>query len=239
MLRVNGSLFLLAALALFTCGLVVTEKVANGFAILFILLGLSHLLVRYQSSVGALSRPVLVVFACFGYFSFVSLLVYLWWGGGGAYERLERYIVLMPACLMFFYFIVNDLSIQRVVLVFELSLVFISVVAIAQFASMYFFSERILTFGVESAQFWLRPSGAVHPMRFSAILLMLLCFIWLGREVAGRSGGALFFLSLLLGVVALILTQTRGTWLAGLMCIAVFVLNYVCSKKFFFKFKSN
>jgi len=61
---------------------------------------------------------------------------------------------------------------------------------------------------------------------------MLLCFIWLGREVAGRSGGALFFLSLLLGVVALILTQTRGTWLAGLMCIAVFVLNYVCSKKF-------
>lgn len=224
--RVSFESFILALLMIFTLGLLLTPALGDMIAIILLIAGI--VLFKSASS-NLLGVEEKIVFGIFGYFAVLSLFVYVFGGqSDGARMKLERYLVLGGAILFYFVFSKVKVDVSRVHFVFACSALTVSFVVIFQFLSMYIFDQYVLTYDRWHAEYWLRPSGAVHPMRFSAIALILLSFLCVGYYLkVSRGCNLLTVFAILALTVVIVLSKTRGTWLAFVVIIFMLSVRYM------------
>lgn len=228
---------ILFLLLLFIVGLLLTPQVGDVVAVMLLIIGFKFLLEDRHAFFKVIKQEFLV-FAPFIFFSLLSVVFYLSWPtSDGARMKLERYATFMFAVSLYFVFIRVNVPPQLVNRVFQASLIIVSMVAVSQYVSMYAFNTYIFTFGNWVAEYWLRPSGAVHPMRFSALTFILLCFVLVWQLINRDKISSLTLLAVVLGCLAVIFSKTRGTWLAVLIIFFVYlswlVINHFSAKKRF------
>ncbi len=221
-IRSPWSILLLSVYGLYLfCALTIpiVGKASAGLLLLIGLAGLLRLKGRFYDVVGAEKW----LLASFALFSLVSILSFLYWPQTReARMHLEDYATFM--LLVPLYLLLRQFNLKVMWLVVMLALVGIVLgcVSIAQFIAMKYFGVSIL---VSGKVFWLRPSGGVNPMRYGAISLVVMAFSLNAILVLRQKKMWLRLLlvaAVCMGLVACLLTQVRGTWLA----IPVLMLFY-------------
>ena len=164
-----------------------------------------------------------LLLASFALFSLVSIISFFYWSQTReARMSLEDYVTFMM--LVPLYLLLRQFSFKLNWLVGLLALVAIVLgcVSIAQFIAMKYYSTSILATG---RVFWGRPSGGVNPMRYGAISLVVMAFSLNAILVLRQKTlwlKLLLVVACCLGLIACLLTQVRGSWLA----IPVLMLAY-------------
>jgi O-antigen ligase len=204
------AVYLLCALIVPTLG-----KTAAGF---LLLIGLASFY-QFKLYFYDLIRVEKWLLASYALFSIVSITSFFYWPKTDeARMHLEDYatfITLLPLYLLLRQF---SFKLKWVVVLFALVAVVLGCVSMVQFMAMKFYGTSILSSG---KVFWLRPSGDVNPMRYGAISLVIMAFSLNAILVLNKES---FWFKLLLisavffALVACLLTQVRGSW------IAIFVL---------------
>lgn len=148
--------------------------------------------------------------------------------------RLEDYATFLFAIPLFLYLRQLKLDVRCLAVMFAIVACIIGCLSVAQLWSMKAGHGFLLTFDNPMAQFTNRPSGAVNPMRYAAISLILVGFS-LNAMLFMRNKPlwfkCLLAFAVLLGGTACILTQVRGAWLAllallGIYFIALFFMGH-------------
>ncbi len=221
-IRSPWPIFLLCVYAVYlVCALTVpiVGKIAAGLLLLMGLAGLYRLKGRFYD----LTAAEKWLLASFTLFSLISILSFFYWPQTReARMHLEDYITFMM--LVPLYLLLRQFSFKLYWLVGLLALaaIVLGCVSIAQFIAMKYYGISILTVGAVS---WMRPSGSVNPMRYGAISLVIMTFSLNALLVLGQKA---FWLKVLLvvvcglGLVACLLAQARGSWLA----IPVLIVAY-------------
>ena len=157
-------------------------------------------------------------------YSAVSILIALYWPfNADAERRLLDDIRLLVAIPFFFVLRSREVSHRNLFLLFAIFALAMLSVSLSQ----YFRVDYIQ--GVYSFRYS-RPSADVNPMRYATISLVVASFVlnfWLVNQFKSKAASVLFVVAVVGGLIACILTQTRGVWLA----IPLLCLLYVC---FFF-----
>ena len=157
-------------------------------------------------------------------YSAVSILSALYWPfNADAERRLLDDVRLLVAIPFFFILRSREVSRSNLYLLFAIFALAMLSVSLSQ----YFKAGYIQ--GVYSYTFS-RPSADVNPMRYAVISLVVASFVlnfWLVNQFKSKAVSVLFVVAVAGGLIACILTQTRGVWLA----IPLLCLLYVC---FFF-----
>jgi O-antigen ligase len=190
---------------------------------LLLIMGLSssYRLKQNLYSLSLIEKWLLVSFAMF---SLVSILSFFYWPQTrDARMHLEDYITFLM--LLPLYLLLRQISfkVYWLVRIFVLVAIVLGVISISQYIAMKYFGLRILTTG-ELA--WLRPSGDVNPMRYAAISLIIMTFslnaiLVLRKKTVGLK--ILLVLAVIFALIACLLTQVRGSWIA----IPVLLFYYV------------
>ncbi len=194
-------------------------KVAAGLLLLMGLVGLYRLKWGFYD----LTVAEKWLLASFTLFSLVSIVSFFCWPQTReARMHLEDYITFMM--LVPLYLLLRQFSFKLNWLVGLLALVAIVLgcVSIVQFIAMEYYGTTILATG---KVFWRRPSGDVNPMRYGAISLVVMAFSLNAMLVLRQKAfwlRVLLVLACCLGLVACLLAQARGSWLA----IPVLMLAY-------------
>lgn len=158
-----------------------------------------------------------LIFA-FAFFTVVSIISFFYWPySREARMRLEDYgffLFFMPL-----FFLLRNYRFKALYLVIALGLLacVLGLMSITQYVSMKYFGEYIFTGEHKMAEFWMRPSGGVNPIRYAAISLILVCFAVNAKLLIRNKGiwvDVLLIAAIALALVACVLAQTRGTWLA-------------------------
>jgi O-antigen ligase len=127
-------------------------------------------------------------------------------------------------------------SLVHLIIVLSLIAVGLGCLSVLQYWHMKTQGDYVFTSGSDMAQFWLRPSGGVNPMRYAAISLIFMGFA-INAALFVRNKSIALKLLLALAVtgsaIACLLTQVRGAWLGlfAMLCIYILVLFYVGHKK--------
>jgi O-antigen ligase len=190
---------------------------------LLLIMGLasSYRLKHNLYSLSLIEKWLLVSFAMF---SLVSIISFFYWPQTrGSRIHLEDYITFLM--LLPLYLLLRQISfkVYWLVRIFVIVAIVLGVISISQYIAMKYFGLRILTTG-ELA--WLRPGGDVNPMRYAAISLIIMTFslnaiLVLKKKTVGLK--ILLVLSIIFALIACLLTQVRGSWIA----IPVLLFYYV------------
>jgi O-antigen ligase len=197
----------------------VVGKAAAGFLLLMGLVGLYRLKVNFYDLRGV----EMWLLASFALFSIVSIIAFFYWPQTReARIHLEDYttfMMLLPLYLLLRQF---RFKIDRILGLFALVALVLGCVSIAQYIAIEYYGTSILA---AERSFLYRPSGGVNPMRYGAVSLALMAFslnaILIFREKTFCLKVLLVF-ACSLGLVACLLAQARGSWLA----IPVLLLAY-------------
>ncbi len=181
---------------------------------LLLIMGLasSYRLKQNLYSLSLIEKCLLVSYAMF---SLVSILSFFYWPQTrDARMHLEDYITFVMLLPLYLLLRQINFEIYWLVRIFMLVAIFLGVISIIQYIAMKYFGLRILTSGELT---WLRPSGDVNPMRYAAISLIIMTFsinamLALRKKTVGLK--ILLVLSAIFAMIACLLTQVRGSWLA-------------------------
>ncbi len=164
-------------------------------------------------------KRLLILFCVY---STVSILIALYWPfNADSQRRLLDDLRLLLAVPFFFILRSQEVSQRNLFLLFAVFALAMLSVSLSQ----YFKADYIE--GVYSYYGYSRPSADVNPMRYAIISLVVASFVlnfWLLNYFKSKAASVLFLVAAVAGVIACILTQTRGVWLA----IPLLCLLYVC-----------
>ncbi len=147
---------------------------------------------------------------CFAAYSVISLSVYLYWpfSGSSNLRVLDdlKFFVLIPFFLLLRGYTLN---VRWFGVIFAVFAVLMGLISIGQYLNV----ELITSFYPHSS----RPSADVNPMRYAVVALLMACFginYWLAFKSKSILLKICLMTSILFGLIACVLTQTRGVWLA-------------------------
>ncbi len=193
------------------------------FAALMILIGILSLgQIKSRLELLPLSMYEKRLLILFSVYSAVSILIALYWPfNADTQRRLLDDLRLLLAIPFFFILRSREVSHRNLFLLFA----FFAIAMLSVSSSQYFKVDYIQ--GVYSYYGYIRPSADVNPMRYAVISLVVASFVlnfWLVNHFKIKAVSVLFFVAAVAGVIACILTKTRGVWLA----IPLLCLLYVC-----------
>lgn len=167
-------------------------------------------------------RGLVIFFLIWGGISILSFMFID--SGRSAQQRLEddlKFVALIP-----FYFILRSVKIPTVPIIVVLSIM-IFLLGIISYLQKHNTGLSVLSFLELSVNSW-RPSGAVNPMRYSAISLIVSISVFLGVILLPLKLFIRFFLvaSVLLGLLACLYTQTRGVFISIPFLLLSFVFIF-------------
>ena len=195
------------------CALIMpfSGKAAAGILLLIGLAGLCRLKGKFYE----LTVAEKLLMASFVLFSLVSVASFFYWPQTREsrmhLEDYATFMMLVPLYLLLRQF---SFKFNWLVVLLALVAVVLGCVSIAQFVAMKYYGTSILVTG---KVFWMRPSGGVNPMRYGAISLVIMAFSLSAILVVRQKT---FWLKMLLvvacclGIIACLLSQARGSWLA-------------------------
>ena len=223
---------------LFVSLLLVVPDLAKVFAVLLLVLGLVeggrgiYAGVRHQ-----LGLPERYLSLAFASFTVVSIISFIYWPyTKAAHYHFEDYLVFLLVLPLFLLMRYVKLNLTHLIVVFAVVAVGLGCLSLFQYWHMKTQGGYVFTSGSPMAQFWLRPSGGVNPMRYAAISLIFMGFA-INAAVFVRNKSialkCLLALAVVGSAVACMLTQVRGAWLALMAMLAVYivVLLYMGHKK--------
>jgi O-antigen ligase len=155
-------------------------------------------------------------------YSAVSILIALYWPfNADAERRLLDDVRLLVAIPLFFILRSREVSHCNLFLLFAIFALAMLSVSLSQYFRVGYIQ------GVYSYYGYTRPSADVNPMRYAVISLVVASFVlnfWLVNQFKSKAASVLFVIAAVGGLIACILTQTRGVWLA----IPLLFLLYAC-----------
>jgi O-antigen ligase len=219
----NWQLTIFVSIALFLWTVAIVPDISNIFVIFLLLCGFVSIKgnISYLATLplSTLEKAFLYVF---GVYTLISLVSFFYWPAtSGGQMRLEddlKFLLLLPL-----YFLLRrfhlDLKIMRPI--FVILCLLLGSVAILQYILLVYFNINYTYQGI-------RVSGGVHPMRYAVFVLIAVSFLinilLVQKSIETKTKTKIIIsLSAILGVVACILTQTRGVWLA----IPVLIFMYL------------
>jgi len=237
------NLAVFSLLSLFLASLLSMPHVAKVFAILLLFFGFYggflHIKKREDLS---LSRAEKFLIWSFMGFSLVSIISFIYWPyTKAAHYHFEDYLTFL--LVLPFFLLMRQVKLNLLSLIVVLAVIAIGLGCLSMYQYWYMKTQGgfIFTFDSVMAQFWLRPSGGVNPMRYAAISLILMGFA-INAALFVRNKPIILKLLLAAAVIgasiACMLTQVRGAWLAlfAIVCVYVVVLFNTGHKKFLFGF---
>jgi O-antigen ligase len=232
------TLVVFIVLSLFLVSLLVVPEAAKAFAIILLLTGfyggVLHLKNRDVQSLDCFERYFMWAFASF---TVVSIISFIYWPYTKvAHYHFEDYLAFLLVLPLFLLMRYIKLNLTHLIIVFAVVAIGLGFLSLYQYWHMKTQGGYVFTSGSRMAQFWLRPSGGVNPMRYAAISLIFMGFAINAALFVRRKALALKFLlagAVVCAAVACMLTQVRGSWLAlvVMLCVYVFVLFYMGRKK--------
>lgn len=219
----------LVLFALFLSSLLVVPDFAKVFAVLLLVLGFVK---GGQSIYGGvkhrLDRSGRYLSLAFASFTVVSIISFIYWPyTEAAHYHFEDYLVFLLVLPLFLLMRQVKFSLSHLVVVLALIAVGLGGLSLFQYWYMKTQGGYVFTSGSPMAQFWLRPSGGVNPMRYAAISLIFMGFA-INAAVFVRNKSVALKCLLALAVagsaVACMLTQVRGAWLALMAMLVVYVV---------------
>jgi O-antigen ligase len=225
-------------ISLFLATLLSAPHIAKSFAILLLLLGFYggalHFKNRKSIRLSILERFFIWSFISF---SLVSIISFIYWPySKAAHYHFEDYLTFLM--VVPFFLLMRQIKLNLVHLIVVLAVIAVGLGCLSVYQYWYMKSQGgfVLTFDSVMAQFWLRPSGAVNPMRYAAISLIFMGFA-INAALFVHNKPVILKLLLVAAIVcsatACMLTQVRGAWLAfiAMLCIYVLILFYMGHKK--------
>jgi O-antigen ligase len=217
----NWQLTISVSIALFLWTVAIVPDISNIFVIFLLLCGFVSIKgnISYLATL-PLSTLEKVFLYVFGVYTLISLVSFFYWPAtSGGQMRLEddlKFLLLLPL-----YFLLRrfhlDLKVMRPI--FVILCLLLGSIAILQYILLVYFNVNYTYRGI-------RVSGGVHPMRYAVFVLIAVGFVintLLVQKSIETKTKIIISLSAILGVVACILTQTRGVWLA----IPVLIFMYL------------
>jgi O-antigen ligase len=151
-----------------------------------------------------------VIVLIFVVYALISLISFFGWPiSRGAQMRLEddlKFLFFLP---LYFVFRRVDFDIRLIKGLFVFLCLLLALVAVFQYILLVFFDLNYTLHGI-------RVSGGVHPMRYAVFVLISVTFtvnIFILKKIR-RGRLVLLVMLVILGLVACVLTQTRGVWLS-------------------------
>ncbi|MAA71220.1 MAG: hypothetical protein CL679_05770 [Bermanella sp.] len=224
--------------SLFLASLLVVPDIAKIFAVLLLVFGIAEG-VRFTKAGfkhGLCASDRYLVWAFAG-FSLVSIVSFIYWPyTKAAHYHFEDYLVFILVIPLFLVMRQVKFSLSHLIVVLAVVAIGLGCLSLYQYWHMKTQGGFVFTSGSKMAQFWLRPSGGVNPMRYAAISLIFMGFaINAALFVRNKSVAlkVLLALAVIGSAVACMLTQVRGSWLAlmAILCIYIFMLLYMGLKK--------
>lgn len=211
---------LLFVVAVYLLSAVLIPPLADAMAIVLLLIGLVGLRagVQYLRVSPLLGVEKFLLFIFFGY-SLVSIASFLYWPyTKDSHMRLEddlKFMLFIPLYLVLRLYCFNWNVLLYVFAIFAILLGVSSVLIYLEGCCSPPYLPNIHPyFDIFS---WNRPSGSVNPMRYAAVALIVMAFLVNAKLVIRGKGvplNAALMLAIVLALVACILTNTRGVWLA-------------------------
>ena len=225
-------------LSLFLGLLLTIPQAAKAFAIILLLLGFYGGVVHFKErKLLVFSRPEVFFLCAFASFTVVSIISFICWPyTKAAHYHFEDYLTFLLVLPFFLLMRQIKLNLTRLIVVLAIIAISLGFLSLYQYWYMKTQGGFVFTFGSRMAEFWLRPSGAVNPMRYAAISLIFMGFSINAALFVRNKALALKFLlagAVVCAAVACMLTQVRGAWLAlvVMLCVYIFVLFYMGHKK--------
>ncbi len=184
------------------------------------MLGLGQVRSRLEPLPLTIYEKRLLILFCV--YSAVSILIALYWPfNADSQRRLLDDLRFLLAVPFFFILRSQEVSHRNLFLLFAVFALAMLSVSLSQYFKMDYIK------GVYSYYGYSRPSADVNPMRYAIISLVVASFVlnfWLVNHFKSKAASVLFLVAVVAGVIACILTQTRGVWLA----IPLLCLLYIC-----------
>ena len=232
------TIIVLVLFSLFLSSLLVVPDLAKVFAVLLLLLGLVE---GGRGIYGGVKHKLdwserYLTFA-FASFTVVSIFSFIYWPySKAAHYHFEDYLVFLLVLPLFLLMRHIKFNLTHLIVVFSVVAVGLGCLSLYQYWHMTTQGGYVFTSGSRMAQFWLRPSGGVNPMRYAAISLIFmgLCInaalFVRNKPIALK---CLLALAVIGSAVACMLTQVRGAWLAlmAMLVVYIIVLFYMGHKK--------
>lgn len=216
--------------ALYLLSMVFIPKLSEAFAGVLLLLGFYSFKGLNAHLAGQpLTLPEKALLVSFTLYSLVSAVSFLYWPATDvSHMRVEddiRFLLLIP--LYFLFLRTGLISAQCLLVLFAVLALMMGLVSLGQF-----YNVDLITDFYHSAT---RPSAAVNPMRYAAVALIMVVFIVNALFVFKypKARWILLVFAACLAIVACVLTQTRGVWLAIpvlSLCYAAYFSQYVSKK---------
>ncbi|MGR6871494.1 O-antigen ligase family protein [Pseudomonas sp. HK3] len=224
--------------SLFLVSLLVVPDIAKIFAVFLLVFGVvdgtRFIKAGFKHGLCAPERYLVWAFAGF---SLVSVVSFIYWPyTKAAHYHFEDYLVFILVIPLFLVMRQVKFSLSHLIVVLALIAVCLGCLSLFQYWHMKTQGGFVLTSGSPMAQFWLRPSGGVNPMRYAAICLIFMGFAINAALFVRNKPVALkvlLALAVMGSAIACMLAQVRGSWLALIAMLAVYilVLFYVGHKK--------
>ena len=215
--------------SLFLASLLVVPDIAKIFAVLLLVFGIAES-VRFTKGgfKHGLYAPERYLVCAFAGFSLVSIVSFIYWPyTKAAHYHFEDYLVFILVIPLFLVMRQVKLSLSHLIVVLAVVAIGLGCLSLFQYWHMKTQGGFVFTSGSKMAQFWLRPSGGVNPMRYAAISLIFMgvainaALFVRNKSVALK---VLLALAVMGSAVACMLTQVRGSWLALIAMLGVYIL---------------
>lgn len=211
-------------LAVYLISALIIPSVSDIVAGCLLLLGWTYVLCFFERT--NLTKMEWAVILIFVLYSVNSLMSFLFVDSQRlAQYRLEddvKFAFLLP---LFMYLRNTKISEKYLIRLFVFVVIFLGITSLVQAYGMYNYREVWFVFDGYTAHMY-RPAGSVNPMRYAAITLILSAFIFaylMLFKVDKYFLRMLFLVSILFGIGACLLTQTRGVWLAVPIILLFFI----------------
>ncbi|GAA6133759.1 hypothetical protein NBRC116188_05480 [Oceaniserpentilla sp. 4NH20-0058] len=207
---------LLMLLGVYFLGAVLNPSIADAAFLVMFVLGVSTIGInRKNTHIYQSEWLLLVLFASYGVISILSFLIVE--SGEAARHRLEddgKFLLLIPL-----YFLLRRHQIRSSYIVYALAVI-VCILGLSSMAQMYSVHPEFKA--------TTRPSALVNPMRYAAFSLILsisvIAYLFFKKSsLFERLASSLAFV---LGLVACVLTQTRGVWLSLPILLALALWFY-------------
>ena len=216
----------------------VVPDLAKVFAVLLLVFGLAEGVgfIKTGLNYKLCSSECYLVWAFAG-FSLVSIVSFIYWPyTKAAHYHFEDYLIFILVLPLFLVMRQVKFSLSHLIVVLAFIAIGLGCLSLFQYWHMKSQGAFVFTSGSSMAQFWLRPSGGVNPMRYAAISLIFMG-LCINAALFVRNKPIVLKCLLALGVVgssvACMLTQVRGAWLALMAILVVYIiaLFYMGRKK--------
>ena len=193
-----------------------SSEVFAGILLLAGIFGLKGVKSKLQSRPLSLREKGLLF--SFALYTLVSVASFLYWPATrDAHMRVEddlKFLMFIPLYLLFREYRFNQHHLVVLLIVFAVSM---GIVSLGQFLNIGVIGE---IYGQST-----RPAADVNPMRYAVVALLVSCFClsyWFAFRAKPILIRLILLFAILLGLIACVLTQTRGVWIS----IPILILLY-------------